>query len=131
MTEQTAALVTYRLERAREAIAEAKILLEQGHTNTFVNRFYYACFYAVSALLLNDGLSSSKHSGVRALFHKHCIKTGSIAPELGHTYDNLFDNRQKGDYADLYRFPSNEVAGWYDETCKFVEAIESVVKLSA
>jgi uncharacterized protein len=102
MTEQTAALVAYRLERAREAIAEAKILLEQGHTNTFVNRLYYACFYAVSALLLIDGLSSSKHSGVRALFHKHCIKTGSIAPELGHTYDR-----------------------------KFVEAIESVVKLSA
>ena len=30
MTKQTAALVTYRLERAREAIEEAKILLERG-----------------------------------------------------------------------------------------------------
>ena len=31
---------------------EAKILFEKGYANTFVNRLYYACFYAVSALLL-------------------------------------------------------------------------------
>ncbi len=52
MKEETRTLVTYRLERACEALEEADILLERGHANTFVNRLYYACFYAVSALLL-------------------------------------------------------------------------------
>jgi uncharacterized protein len=52
MTPETRILVQYRLDRAREALAEAVLLLDSGHANTGVNRLYYACFYAVSALLL-------------------------------------------------------------------------------
>jgi len=71
MKEETRTLILYRLERAKESLDEANILMERGHANTFVNRLYYACFYAVSALLLTKGLSSAKHSGVRALFHQN------------------------------------------------------------
>ena len=102
--------------------------MEQGHTNTFVNRLYYACFYAVSALLLAKGLSSAKHSGVRALFHQNFVKPNIINVELGQLYDRLFDNRQKGDYADLIRFNSNEVRPWLEETKKFVDVVEKLIK---
>ena len=51
MTPEIRILVQYRLDRAREALAEAALLLDSGHANTGVNRLYYACFYAVSALL--------------------------------------------------------------------------------
>jgi len=60
MKEETRILIMYRLERARESLEEAVILLEREYGNTFVNRLYYACFYAVSALLLTRGLSISK-----------------------------------------------------------------------
>ncbi|MCJ7546375.1 MAG: HEPN domain-containing protein [Deltaproteobacteria bacterium] len=56
MKAETKTLVAYRLGRAHESLEEARILLEQGHVNTFVNRLYYACFYAISALLLTKGL---------------------------------------------------------------------------
>jgi uncharacterized protein (UPF0332 family) len=90
MNEETRTLITYRRDRSRESLAEAKLLLEQGHTNTFVNRLYYAGFYAVSALLLCRDLSSSKHSGLRSLFHQNFVKTGAISAELGKIYDNRF-----------------------------------------
>ena len=128
MKEETRTLITYRLERAREALQEAKILLQQGHGNTFVNRLYYACFYAVSALLLTRGLSSAKHSGVRSLFHQNFVKSGLVEIELGQLYGRLFDNRQKGDYADLVRFDPNEVCDWYDEALQFVETVENIVR---
>ncbi|NVM21527.1 MAG: HEPN domain-containing protein [Desulfobacterales bacterium] len=128
MKEETRTLITYRLERAQEALQEGKILLEQGYGNTFVNRLYYACFYAVSALLLTRGLSSAKHSGVRSLFHQNFVKSGLVDTELGQLYDRLFDNRQKGDYADLVRFDPNEVCDWYDEALQFVETAENIVK---
>jgi len=52
-------------------------LLKEGEEwNPCVNRLYYACFYAVSALLIQQGLSSSKHTGVRSLFNRHYVKTG-------------------------------------------------------
>lgn len=128
MKEETRTLIFYRLERAYESLDEAKILLERGHANTFVNRLYYACFYAVSALLLTKDLSSAKHSGVRSLFHQSFVKEGVINKELGQLYDKLFDNRQKGDYADMVRFDLDIVRNWYDEAEKFVRAIENITK---
>ena len=130
MKEEIRSLVNYRLERARESIEEAKILMERGHINTFINRLYYACFYAVSALLLTKGLSSAKHSGVRSLFHQNFVKTGIVNIESGQFFDKLFDNRQKADYADLLRFNIDEVRYWYDETKEFVVKIEKILQQS-
>ena len=128
MKKETLTLITYRLERAGESLEEASILLERGHGNAFVNRLYYACFYAVSALLLTRGLSSAKHGGVRSLFHQNFVKPGLVSTELGQIYDRLFDNRQKGDYADLVRFSPAEVSDWYGEAREFVETARGIVK---
>jgi uncharacterized protein (UPF0332 family) len=128
MKEETKTLIRYRLERSQESLEEANILLSKGYTNTFVNRLYYACFYAVSALLLTKGLSSAKHSGIRSFFHQNFVKTGSLDKSLGQVYDKLYDNRQKGDYADLIRFEAVEVNHWYDEAEKFVKTIKNLIK---
>ncbi|HUT45676.1 MAG TPA: HEPN domain-containing protein [Sedimentisphaerales bacterium] len=45
-------LIALWLEKAEEALASAQLELNAGHTNFAVNRLYYACFYAVTALLL-------------------------------------------------------------------------------
>ena len=127
MTEERRTIITYRLERAYETLEEAKMLLDSGHTNAFVNRLYYACFYAVSALLLTKGFSSSKHKGVRSFFHEHFVKTGLIDVESGKVYDKLFMNRQKGDYTDFVRFDAAKVSGWFDEAQHFVNTVEEVV----
>lgn len=128
MKEEIKVLVTYRLERAKESLDEAELLLREGHTNTYVNRLYYACFYAVSALLVMNGLSSSKHSGVRSLFHKNFVRTGKVNQEFGKLYNKLFNRRQKGDYSDLIRFEKDEVDEWYKDAKAFVEAIEKIIK---
>lgn len=123
MSDPVRTLVDYRLERARETLDEALLLLNSGHANTYVNRLYYACFYAVSAYLLLSGKSSAKHSGVRALFHQEVVKSGLVSQELGQLYDRLYDNRQKADYADLVLFNLAEVQGWFEETADFVKKI--------
>jgi uncharacterized protein (UPF0332 family) len=55
------------MDRANEALEDARILANARRWNARVNRLYYACFYAVSALLPLHGFSSSKHAGVRSL----------------------------------------------------------------
>lgn len=121
-------LITYRLERANESLDEATLLLERGFTNTAVNRLYYGCFYAVSALLLTQGFSSAKHTGIRAMFQQHFVKTGLLPVKLGKLYDRLFDNRQRGDYQDLVRFDPKDVIAWHIEAKQFVETIETLVQ---
>jgi hypothetical protein len=120
---ETAELVRYRLTRAHESLAEARLLLANDHVRTAVNRVYYACFYAVSALLLAEGHSSPKHSGIRALFDQHWIVPGRLPKSMGRFYRQLFDSRQKGDYADLVTFDRTEVGAWLHEAEKFVEQV--------
>ncbi len=78
------------MNKAKETIIEAEAMADISHWNTCTNRLYYACFYAVLALLMENGMSSSKHSGVRGLFNLHFVKTGLIPENLGKLYNNLF-----------------------------------------
>lgn len=127
MTEEEKALIVYRMERAHEAIDEAKMLFEAGHINLYVNRLYYACFYAVSALLLTKDFSTSKHGYLRSLMHREFVKTGLIPKELGKHFDLLFDSRLEGDYADFARFKIEDVTGWLEQTQKFVAHAEALI----
>ncbi len=62
MTSGREDLTRYRMNRARKSLEEAEIMANTGHWNTCVNRLYYACFYAVTALLARHNLSSSKQA---------------------------------------------------------------------
>ena len=81
MTEFSRDLATYRIKRALETLEDARVLAQSSRWNACVNRLYYACFYAVSALLLQKGLSSSKHTGVRSLFNQHYVKPRNVPRE--------------------------------------------------
>jgi uncharacterized protein (UPF0332 family) len=127
MTKEEKALIAYRMERAHEAIEEARMLFDTGHFNAYVNRLYYACFYAVSALLLTKKISTSKHGYLRSFMHREFVKTGLIPKELGRHFDLLFGSRMEGDYADFTTFKADEVVGWLEQTQAFVKHIEGLI----
>jgi len=121
-------LVLYRMTRANEALEDARILANAGRWNACVNRLYYACFYAVSALLVRHGLSSSKHAGVRSLFNKEYVKTGRISKDLARIYNDLFERRQEGDYIDFVRFEESQVLPWISKAEQLIGHITSLVE---
>lgn len=127
MTPERQTLVGYRMERARETLEEAKLLLDAGHGNACVNRLYYACFYAVSALLLTRNISTSKHSQVRIALHRDYVKPGHISQEMGKHYDSLFNSRHEGDYADFAIFEAEQVRPWLEPTQSFIDAIATLI----
>ncbi len=127
MTDEERSVIAYRMARAHEAIDEAKLLFDAGHINSYVNRLYYACFYAISALLLTKNISTNKHGYLRSLLHREFVKTGVIPKEMGKHFDLLFSSRQEGDYADLVVFKAEEVTGWLIQTQTFVSHIENLI----
>ena len=127
MTDQKKTLIAYRMERAQQALIEAKTLFDAGLLTAYVNRLYYACFYAVSALLLTRDFSTSKHSYLRSLMHREFVKTGLIPDELGKHFDLLFSNRMKGDYGDFVSFEAEDVSGWLEVTKKFIDHLEGLI----
>lgn len=109
MTATRDQLVAYRLDRARETLTDANLLADQERWASCANRLYYACFYALSALLLSRDLSSAKHTGARSLFNKNFVKSAKVSKELGKTYNDLFELRQESDDVDLARIDHDEV----------------------
>ena len=116
-------IIRYRLERASETLGEARSLAATGHWNGCANRLYYACFYALVALLHRRQLPTRKHTGVRALFNQHFVKPRLIAADLGDFYNDLFDTRHEADYEDLVCLTEEDVGPWIAEAERFVEAL--------
>ena len=125
--DERSAIVKYRLERAKETLAEVPILFENKLYRTAANRLYYACFYAAIALLLNDGYEARTHNGVRTLLGQHYVKEGKIDDELNHTYRKMFNLRQTGDYDDLTVVTPNEVLDLLEPAQQFITAIENLI----
>ena len=121
-------VVLHRLDRAQRTLTLAGSLVEMGELEGAVNRSYYACFYAVSALLLQHGMKSRKHRGIRSLFNQHFAKTGMISNDFTRTFNSLFDLRQDSDYRDFVQFEPDDVRRFCSEAKRFVDEIRRIVE---
>ena len=110
-----------------QTLDDARLLANAGRWNPCVNRLYYACFYAVSGLRLQDGLSSSKHTGVRSLLNRHYVRTGQVPKELAPMYNDLFERRQEGDYMDFVDFEEAQVRPWIDRVEQLIDHLASLI----
>jgi len=117
-------LIKYRMSRARETLEEAHIMLESSHLFGAANRMYYACYYAVNALLIKEGYSASKHSGIRSLFNRNFIKPGIISIDAGVAFNTLYDFRQASDYRDFHVIEKESADELYDKALSLVDEIE-------
>lgn len=124
MTPELRRLVSYRMNRAKECLVEAGLLAGHQHWNSCLNRLYYACFYAASALLIAEGHESSKHSGSRSLFNLHFVKTGRMDKELAACFNDLFDLRQESDYEDFFHCDPAIFPIYHQQAERFLEAAE-------
>lgn len=125
--EMIVALVVYRLERAKDTVQEAVDMLEKDHYNAAINRLYYACYYAVSALLIKSSIQAHTHSGVKQMFGMSFIVNGKLSRSYNITYSELFDKRHSGDYDDFLSFDRETVERLLPDTQAFIEAIEELV----
>lgn len=121
------ALVEYRMAKASETLEEARYNFDGKHYNLAINRLYYACFYAASALLINNKVEASTHAGVKSQFHLLFIKTGIIPIDKGATLSVLFGLRQSGDYDDFFTADEQLVEMYMPQAVDFVSMISEII----
>lgn len=119
-------LIVYRREKAARTFQDAELLFDAGSYNSAVNRIYYSMFYEVTALLLKKEMSSTKHSGIRALFNEHFVKSSIVSTESGRFYGSMFDFRQKSDYGDFATFEKERVQEWLERAERFITELENL-----
>jgi uncharacterized protein (UPF0332 family) len=121
-------LVNYRISRAYETLKEAEAMMENYFWNASINRIYYACFYAVSGLLLKQGIDTSTHKGIRQMFGLHYVQTGLISKEYARFFSDLYDRRQTGDYDDFVLYDEETSKKLFSIANEFVQEIDSLTK---
>lgn len=127
MTGNKEDLIKYRLYRAKDTFEDALILAEKQKWNSTINRLYYAAYYAITALLLDNDLNPTTHNGAKSNFSEYFIKTNKIDKEYGKIYSQLFTWRQKGDYDDLFDFSKGKVEPYFKPVEKIIELVEGMI----
>ncbi|MCW3787375.1 HEPN domain-containing protein [Plebeiibacterium sediminum] len=120
----------YRLQRAHDTIKEVEVLIENRFWNSAINRMYYACFYAVGALLVLNGIETASHSGMRQKLGQLFVKTGEIDRDLGKHYSELFEKRHKGDYNDFFDYDEDTVLRLLPKSKELINAISKLIDKS-
>lgn len=121
-------IVRYRIENAHRTMDEVSSHMANGFYNTAVNRMYYACYYAASAMLVAEHIITKSHDGVKQMFSLHFVKTGKVPVDLGKSYSRLFDKRTKGDYNDLFDNDQTVCEELYPEAKNFVESLTQLAQ---
>jgi len=111
------------LERADTNLQVAKELVDKGYYDVSASRAYYAA----SALLLNEGIDTSRHSGVIALIHQHFVKSGKLSKEQGRNLNWLFELRSVGDYGVSLHVVLDDARRAVNTAQDFFEAIKTLL----
>ncbi|MDO5474396.1 MAG: HEPN domain-containing protein [Phascolarctobacterium sp.] len=125
MTVQHNELSKLRLERAKQCLESAELLLNVNDHGGSVNRSYYAIFHGMRTMLAIEGKDFAKHSGVISYFRKNYIKQGIFPVEVSDIIGEAFDIRNVGDYSDLVFVSKEEAKEQIENARAFLKYVDA------
>ncbi|MEA1965393.1 MAG: HEPN domain-containing protein [Candidatus Aerophobetes bacterium] len=97
------------IEKTENALQVAKELLSNRHYPEAVSKAYYVMFYCALALLINNDIKRTSHSGVISAFGHFFAKTKKIDPQYHRMFTKAYIDRETADY-DIYKTISEGLA---------------------
>ena len=123
-------MIDLHIEKADVFLTQADEMCGLRHWDLAMNRYYYACFHAVQALFIHNGLASKTHSGMLSQFGLHFIKTGIIEDRLGGFLTRMEQLREKGDYNCLFSISEEELKTIVAPAQELVKVISELIGYS-
>lgn len=114
------------LAQARDALTDARVLIDGGGTDTGVlNRLYYAAFHAAQGALYARGYYPASHGQVRQQFGQQLVLEGHVSRDMGRLLGRLYDYRWEADYG--AGTPDVDVEPIYEEVARFIGRMDELV----
>ena len=117
-------LIHYRIQQAKETLAEIEILLQNRLNRIAVNRIYYGMFYMLLALALKHDFKTSKHQQLIGWFNRDFIKTGEIDVSFGKIINDAYENRSDSDYGVFISFSEEDIVTMREDLSLFIKELE-------
>lgn len=120
--------IKWLLDRAKESLQAAELMLQGALLHSSVSEGYYAMFYAAQALLMVKGENASTHKGVLTRFSAVYIKTGELDRAFGIALSKAFAARGKADYEIGLEISRTEAESVVSAARHFLEAAMDKLK---
>lgn len=124
-------LVTFQMEKALATLKQAEGNVSLCFWEVVANRLYYACFHAVSALLLEYGYTFKTHEGLVNLFGMHFVKPRIVDLEQGRLLSQLQSMREKGDYNCIYNVTEKDILPMMEPAKELIKVVDHLIKSHA
>ena len=115
------------LEKAKESIAAARVLLDGDFTGIAAARCYYAMFYLASAMLLEKKLRFKRHGAVQAAFGREITQRGLLPVEFHGWLLDAFRARSASDYWLTSQISAEEAATHIERAEAFLEEVRQAL----
>jgi uncharacterized protein (UPF0332 family) len=115
------------IQKSRQSIIAARLLLDNGFPGYAAARAYYAMFYIAEAFLDGEGMSFSKHSAVIGAFGREFARTGRVPAEFHRFLIDAQDLRNSGDYGGIDTVTVEQAAEQINCAEQFVELAQNLI----
>ena len=120
-------MASLEIEKADRFLKQASMMCDMEQWDMAANRYYYACFHAVQALFIHNGLSSHRHSGMLTQFGLHFVKTGIVEDRFGAFLTRMEQLREKGDYNCLFEVTKDELLTFVEPAQELIGRIKQLI----
>ena len=116
-------IVTRELDKAQRTFEDAVFCANEGKWEAASNRFYYALFHAMSAMLIHDGYQVKSHRGSLYMFGEHYIRTEIFSRQDGSLLSDLVLMRDNADYNCFFEADEEKLQPYIEPTRLLIEKI--------
>ena len=116
------------IKKSLKELQTAELLIQNDLFNAAVSRTYYAMFYAVQVLFIEENIVTSSHHGMITIFSKQFVKTGIFSGEIGKQINKIFEMRQSSDYNFDFEITFDTAINTLNTGKSFVETLFTYIK---
>lgn len=120
-------LAKYKLERAKEELDTAELLLDNGKLKAANNRAYYSIYYTMTAVLCLEPTAFKRHKDTIAYFNKNYVHTGIFPGEIGRRISKAAKVRHASDYDEFYLASREEAENQIQTAKDIIELVEKYI----
>ncbi len=120
-------MVKLHIEKSHGFLNNADTYFGNGDLSTSANRYYYACFHAIHALFVANGIITKSHDGLNAQFNLNFIKTNILDKRFGAFVARMENIRNKADYDVLFSVSEEDLTNIKPLAHQLIESIEEIL----
>lgn len=121
-------LAKYKLDRAREELDTAQLLLDNQKLKAANNRAYYSIYYSLTAVLCLEPVAFKKHKDTIAYFNKNYVHMEKFPREIGRAIAKAAKVRHASDYDEFYIASKDEAEKQIHTAVILITAVEEYVE---